>query len=412
MGGAPVVPSREPSFSQYGSGPQNVNHGNGNQFNNNASALQANYSNVYCSVTDDTRNAQCLRDLCQTDPRHDKKRIQEAKGGLLKDSYQWVLGHDSFRQWRDDPDTQLLWIKGDPGKGKTMLLCGIIDELKSQHGDRVSFFFCQATEGRLRNATSVLRGLIYILVCQNEHLISYLREKYDHAGSLLFEDGNAWVALCEILTTMLQDPNLNTPILIVDALDECEGNRDWLLDFISRPSRAKWIVSSRNWPAVEERLNRAEQKIRLHLELNEDSISQAVNVYIRYQVNQLAKDKGYTAKIKDNVQSHLENNAHGTFLWVGLVCQELRKVLKLQTLDKLKTFPPGLDSLYARMMGQIHGLEYGDLCKEVLATVSVVHRTITLDELKYLAEAFDGLDRSDLDITLDPIKRGWGPIVK
>lgn len=29
----------------------------------------------------------CLADLCSTDPRHDKTRIEETKGGLLKDSY-------------------------------------------------------------------------------------------------------------------------------------------------------------------------------------------------------------------------------------------------------------------------------------------------------------------------------------
>jgi hypothetical protein len=73
----------------------------------------------------------CLADLRLTDPRDDKKRIEETKGGLLGDSYRWVLDNPDFRQWRDEPQSQLLWVKADPGKGKTMLLCGIIDELQS-----------------------------------------------------------------------------------------------------------------------------------------------------------------------------------------------------------------------------------------------------------------------------------------
>jgi hypothetical protein len=72
----------------------------------------------------------CLRDLRSTDPRDDKKRIEATKGGLLEDSYRWILENPGFQRWRNEQHGQLLWIKGDPGKGKTMLLCGIIDELK------------------------------------------------------------------------------------------------------------------------------------------------------------------------------------------------------------------------------------------------------------------------------------------
>ncbi|KAL7943955.1 hypothetical protein V8C42DRAFT_327284 [Trichoderma barbatum] len=46
-----------------------------------------------------------------------------------------------------------------------MLLCGIIDELRSTEDPvLVSFFFCQRTDSRLNSATAVLRGLLYLLV--------------------------------------------------------------------------------------------------------------------------------------------------------------------------------------------------------------------------------------------------------
>lgn len=71
----------------------------------------------------------CLADLRSTDPRDDKIRIEQTKGGLLKDSYRWILGNADFRRWRDNENSRLLWIKGDPSEGKTTVLCGIIDEL-------------------------------------------------------------------------------------------------------------------------------------------------------------------------------------------------------------------------------------------------------------------------------------------
>jgi hypothetical protein len=138
------------------------------------------------------RDQQCLKDLRPTDPRHDKTRIEQTKGGLLRDSYRWILDNPKLRQWRDDPGSTLLWIKADPGKGKTMLLCGIVDELKkSTPPSLLSFFFCQGTDSRINNATAVLRGLIYLLADQQPSLASHLRKKYDHAGKSLFEDPNS-----------------------------------------------------------------------------------------------------------------------------------------------------------------------------------------------------------------------------
>ena len=74
--------------------------------------------------------------------------------------------NSDFQQWRNDQQSRLLWIKGDPGKGKTMLLCGIVNELKKSMAktDLLSYFFCQATDSRINNATAVLRGLLYLLV--------------------------------------------------------------------------------------------------------------------------------------------------------------------------------------------------------------------------------------------------------
>lgn len=77
----------------------------------------------------DEKDTECLQALYLTDPRKDKKRIEAAKGGLLQDAYRWVLDNSEFQQWRNNQDSHLLWVKGDPGKGKTMLLCGIINEL-------------------------------------------------------------------------------------------------------------------------------------------------------------------------------------------------------------------------------------------------------------------------------------------
>ncbi|KAJ5533849.1 NACHT nucleoside triphosphatase [Penicillium freii] len=181
-----------------------------------------------------TLNQACLRDLRTTDPGDDKKRITKTNGGLLKDSYCWILDNEEFKQWQHNQTNRVLWIRGDPGKGKTMLLCGIIDELTRLHGSaaNISFFFCQATDVRINNATSVLRGLIYSLVEKSPALLPHMRARYDKAGKALFKDINTWSALSTIFTSILKDPSLENAYLIIDALDECIYGLRSLLDLV------------------------------------------------------------------------------------------------------------------------------------------------------------------------------------
>ncbi|KKF97007.1 Vegetative incompatibility protein HET-E-1 [Ceratocystis platani] len=238
-----------------------------NELNNTTAALQTSLKSVYAEMQsqaerrEDDKDKQCLADLYVTDPRTDKKTIEDKKGGLLKDSYKWILQHKDFLNFKNNEESQILWIKGNPGKGKTMLLCGIIDELESDPSISPYYFFCQATGGdRLNTATSVLRGLIYHLARRNPQLIKHVRTKYDYIGEKIFQNESAWHEVCEIATAMLEDSSLQKPILIVDALDECMVGRDHLLDFITKPSPAKWIVSSRNWVDIEGSLSDTDQK--------------------------------------------------------------------------------------------------------------------------------------------------------
>jgi hypothetical protein len=348
------------------------------------------------------KQEECLRDLRATDPRKDKERIEDTKGGLLADSYRWVLDNTTFQQWQQDPHNRLLWVKGDPGKGKTMLLCGIIDELQNALSNTalVAYFFCQATDTRINSATAVLRGLLYMLVSQQPSLVSHIRTKYDHAGKALFEDANAWIALTEIFVDMLQDLQLSTTYLTIDALDECVIDLPKLLNFIAKQSsassRIKWIVSSRNWPDIEEQLEQAGHKIGLSLELNAESVSAAVGVFIQYKVSQLAHQKNYDKQTQDAVFARLTLGADGTFLWVALVCQDLGNTKKRHALKKLDSFPPGLGPLYERMMQQISVSDDAELCKQILALEALVYRPITLEELVALVEPLR--DTADEDL--------------
>jgi WD40 repeat protein len=330
---------------------------------------------------------QCLQDVHLTDPRDDKRRIKEAKGGLLEGSYRWVLDDPYFQQWHDDSQSRLLWITGDPGKGKTMLLCGIIEVLeRSTHG-LLSYFFCQGTDSRINSATTVLRGLIYLLVIQQPSLVSHLRKKYDQAGRSAFEDVNAWIALSSIFMHITEDPDLRPSYLLVDALDECVIDLPKLLDLIIHTSasstRIKWLLSSRNEAHIEQKLKVVDPEARLSLELkqNADHVSNAVDVYIDYKLSFL--DSLEDVNVRAQVRDLLRRKANGTFLWVALMVQELERPESWDPLQVMNEAPTGLHQLYDHMIDQIQRLtkKNAEICQRLLSTAAIAYRPLYLTEL-------------------------------
>jgi hypothetical protein len=282
-----------------------------------------------------------------------------------------------------------LWIKGDPGKGKTMLLCGLVNELQSSmpRTELLSYFFCQATDLRINSATGVIRGLLYMLVNQQPSLMFHVRRKYDHAGKALFEDANAWVALSEIFTSMTQDKDLKRTYLIVDALDECVVDLPKLLDLIVRTSklspRVKWLVSSRNQSHIEERLKSVgdEAKLSLELKQNAEQVARAVDAYIDHKLSGL-ESLGEIG-LRKQVRDELHWKANGTFLWVALVMQELEKPESWDPLAVVEEAPAGLHQLYDCMMEQIQRLSARnvDICQSLLCTTAVAYRPLYLAEI-------------------------------
>ncbi|KAL7926408.1 hypothetical protein ACQKWADRAFT_328206 [Trichoderma austrokoningii] len=321
---------------------------------------------------------QCLRDLFITDPRDDMTRIERTKGGLLEDSYQWILENSKYQEWHHNDRNQLLWLSGDPGKVKTMLLCGIVHELMRQPGPSlITFFFS-------------LRSLIWLLADQQPSLISYIRSSYDKAGQALFDGANAWYKLSQILSDLLCDNELPPVYIIIDALDECTTGRTEFLHLIQTLSnlpKVKLLVSSRNWPEIGGKLV---NEMNLSLEVNAGLVKTAVELYISYKASQLPilQDE---PELKEEVCRRMRNKANGTFLWVAIVFKSLDSMRyyddNSEVLKMLDEMPEDLTQLYATMLERISLLpgESSNLCRTALAIATLVYRPLHLNEPSTLA---------------------------
>lgn len=220
-------------------------------------------------------------------------RIENSKDLLLKDCSEWILKDPDLRKWRESSTNPLLWINGDPGKGKTMLMIALVRELLGeirQTSSAVTFFFCQSTDSRLNKAESILRGLVWKLAMDNPQLAKIFHDRYDLTKPT-FSGANAIQALFLALSAMLKAGS--ETFILIDALDECLVGREEPLQPIMKQAKsfpkARWLLASRNDQDIKQ-LSKGEAHV-LSLELNEQHISKAVVAFTEKKISDFAKKK-------------------------------------------------------------------------------------------------------------------------
>jgi NACHT domain len=348
-------------------------------------------------------NIACLRALYVVNPQDDIAKIENNKDKLLHDAFEWILctnKYATFTTWDESnlPPCRLLWIKGQAGTGKTMLLIGIIRELSDQPAalaPSLSYFFCQGTgTKKLNSATAALRSLIWMLLVQQPHLISHLQNAYKPSGASFFDDGNEFYALQRVFQNMLKDPGLLPVYLIVDALDECDQGLEDLIGLISTSLisvKVKWLVSSRLEVDVVAKLKHLDTRnldaLETLVELDAQSLEDPVNAYIKHKLSALKGIAGYDEDILVKVSNEIHQRASKTFLWVALAFKELASIEGWDAVETVKNIPPGLSSLYDRMITRIDkwSEQNQQRCKNVLVATSLAYRPLSLAELAVLA---------------------------
>jgi Cdc6-like AAA superfamily ATPase len=153
----------------------------------------------------------------------------------------WILNDPAFLNWKNNEESNFLWVTGGPGCGKTMISAYLTDQLKLDNDThakpQVLFFFCDDKIKDQRDAKSILRGIIWQIVRLHRNLLKYVRQCFDQEGPSL---ATSFSALWELFLKIVSKSTFGSVRIIVDALDECEmGSRN---RFIVRNSVSRGVA--------------------------------------------------------------------------------------------------------------------------------------------------------------------------
>jgi DNA polymerase III delta prime subunit len=341
-----------------------------------------------------------LRSLFITDPTEDKNALKRRKGDRAFGTCSWILETDELQHWLglsgdvSREEGSILWLYGNPGTGKSTMAITLTEELLNKpyfqsNNKTLAYFFCDSSSEINRTATSILRGLLYQLIKKHPILMEHFLPRYAERKDKLFSSFDAlWAALMDI------DKNSNNLDIycIIDALDECDldsqkillGQIDQTFNNLNSkhasPLNIHILITSRPYHEIRQYL----ASFRCKDLATYKAVANDLKTVIQERVEILSKRNRYPKTVIAETSRILEDKAEGTFLWVGIACDELSQVQSRNAVKTLQALPRGLDSLYHKLLNMAITTSSEDderIIVEMLSFVAFALRPLTLVEL-------------------------------
>jgi ankyrin repeat protein len=217
----------------------------------------------------------------------------------------------------------LLWIKGKPGSGKSVMMKQMLMQAETNQlsASVINFFFNARGTAAERKPIGLFRSLLHQLFRRQRPLLANFLPKFRTKRDTL-KAGWEWQEgeLSEYLSDVVTSAQVSSMIVFIDALDECEHESDIrrLVMFFSKltssavSSNCKLNVcmSSRHYPHI--------------------SISGCEEIFMeRWNTPDILKYVESELRLEDvmgrTFQEEVSEKASGVFLWVVLVVASLVK---------------------------------------------------------------------------------------
>lgn len=94
------------------------------------------------------------------------------------DSCSWICEKEAYQQWREPdnlPKVQYLWLKGQPGTGKSVLMSSVVDQLQDDNQLCVYYFFRENSAAKRTTRSFLLSTLAQWWPVYQSFTITWLR---------------------------------------------------------------------------------------------------------------------------------------------------------------------------------------------------------------------------------------------
>ncbi|KAF5685452.1 ankyrin repeat-containing protein [Fusarium denticulatum] len=160
-------------------------------------------------------------DRLPTKHKEDGSELKKHSSSHLEGTSRWLLDSPIFQQWHDSRNDGILWIRGVPGTGKSVLASRLIHQLSSEEFPVLYFFFRHTIQSNHR-PESALRDWLAQALPFSPPLQLAIKNLIYRPICLDFVDDLSLVELWHLVRLALRD--IPRAHCVIDALDEMDNN--------------------------------------------------------------------------------------------------------------------------------------------------------------------------------------------
>lgn len=252
---------------------------------------------------------------------------EEALGRRCDKTVQWLLQNSEYLEWKNPHhQPKAIWLHGEVGSGKTVAVASLIEDLQGERraivgpGYRplVLYFFCDGKEAAKAETSNVVEVLL------RQILVQFPSVGYEMSRSIRKVGGQFSLTLSNGIR-ILQEALSSVPkvFLIIDALDECTGGKEQLLDALLGAAKdlnhLRLLVTTRSHPGRELRpvFEKWTHLLR-QISLAEEYVRGDIDIFLGRQIDQSSDIKFLNRNLKDTVRNTIKDQACGIFLWASI----------------------------------------------------------------------------------------------
>ncbi|KAJ5719638.1 hypothetical protein N7493_007216 [Penicillium malachiteum] len=318
----------------------------------------------------------------------------------------WLKSTPVYHQWHSG-ENGLLWIKGIPGSGKSVMAASIIKQLQDMQVPVIYFFFRQIIDANHKPIVALRDWLCQILDYSpplQVKLHQFVKEK----RSL---DDISPMDLWDDLKMALS--GLPNAYCVTDALDEMDiGNDEFLHGLVDlgrwRPNNIKVLMTSRPIARLETSLRSSMISIP-QIRLEERMVDLDIAAYVQYRLRKSSVTKEYWNVIEEAIPGR----ANGMFLYAKISMDAFLEP-NADVQEVLKALPMDLNTMYNELL-QEHSRRSGvpfELQLLILQFVTHATRPLRLLEIAEMMNTRYSDSNRTLKETKDLVRAACGPLLE
>ncbi|KAF5637157.1 hypothetical protein F52700_4894 [Fusarium sp. NRRL 52700] len=297
-------------------------------------------------------------------------RRYETLGNPANHTCHWLFDNESFQDWLSGQNQErnqgLIWIKGKPGSGKSILMGEAFRRVTQRQekapapSQTAAFFFNGKGDDLEHSVVGLFRSLIYQLCSKNSLFLQCFQKIWQtkaKTGCFMTSEAIGWqeAELEAAFEKMMLQKSSGKVLLFVDALDECDSSSVRHVAYfwrkITKSAFASGIdlkvcLSSRHSPSVT--VSDCPEIIM------EQHNSHDISTYLKQRIE---IGIGIQNPQWHILEEKIREMSGGMFLWVILVVDDLLRSWdegrSLEYLTKrVENTPQALETLFSEMFSQ------------------------------------------------------------